>query len=54
VPQDRNDTTDKAVTTDGGKHRARHAAPEGAGVDPLIDLDRDPTPGVPDHAKPED
>jgi hypothetical protein len=28
----------------------RHAAPDGAGRHPLIDLDRDPTPGVPDHA----
>ena len=33
---------------------ARHAAPEGAGVHPLIDLSRDPTPGVADHAAPED
>ncbi|GAA4828457.1 hypothetical protein [Saccharopolyspora rosea] len=31
-----------------------HAAPEGAGLHPLIDLSRDPNPGVPDHAKPED
>jgi hypothetical protein len=31
---------------------ARHAAPEGAAVHPLIDLDRDPTPGKPDHADP--
>jgi hypothetical protein len=31
----------------------RHHAKEGAGRHPLIDLDRDPTPGVPDHAKPE-
>lgn len=29
---------------------ARHAAPDGAGVHPLIDLTRDPTPGVADHA----
>jgi hypothetical protein len=40
------------------KHAAggapRHAAPDGADRDPLIDLDRDPTPGVPDHAAPED
>ncbi|AHH99744.1 hypothetical protein GCM10010174_16800 [Kutzneria viridogrisea] len=34
--------------------RARHAAAEGAGLHPLIDLDRDPTPGKPDHAAPED
>jgi hypothetical protein len=32
----------------------RHAAPDGAGRHPLIDLDRDPTPGVPDHAAPTD
>ena len=31
----------------------RHAAPDGAGRHPLIDLSRDPTPGVPDHAAPE-
>ena len=32
----------------------RHAAPEGAERHPLIDLDRDPTPGVANHAKDED
>jgi hypothetical protein len=32
----------------------RHLAPDDAGDRPLIDLDRDPTPGVPDHAAPED
>ncbi|WP_100266685.1 MULTISPECIES: hypothetical protein [Actinomycetes] len=31
-----------------------HAAPEGAGVHPLIDLSRDPNPGKPDHAKPDE
>ena len=31
----------------------RHSAPEGAERHPLIDLDRDPTPGVPNHAKPD-
>lgn len=31
-----------------------HAAPEGADVHPLIDLTRDPNPGVADHAKPDD
>ncbi len=30
----------------------RHAAPDGADRHPLIDLDRDPTPGVADHAAP--
>ena len=29
----------------------RHSAPEGADRHPLIDLDRDPNPGVADHAK---
>ncbi|MGH9062158.1 MAG: hypothetical protein ACRDZY_22005 [Acidimicrobiales bacterium] len=29
---------------------ARHAARDGDGLHPLIDLTRDPTPGVPDHA----
>jgi hypothetical protein len=32
----------------------KHAAPDGAARDPLIDMDRDPTPGVPDHAAPGD
>ncbi|GAB2759699.1 hypothetical protein [Amycolatopsis magusensis] len=32
----------------------RRAAPEGAPRHPLIDLSRDPNPGRPDHAKPED
>lgn len=27
-----------------------HAAPDGAGVHPLIDLSRDPSPGRPSHA----
>ncbi|HEY4007653.1 MAG TPA: hypothetical protein VGM60_21065 [Pseudonocardia sp.] len=31
-----------------------HEAPEGAPVHPLIDLTRDPTPGKPGHALPED
>jgi hypothetical protein len=32
----------------------RHAAPEGAERHPLINLDRDPTPGKADHAAPEE
>jgi hypothetical protein len=32
----------------------RHLAPDDAGDRPLIDLERDPTPGKPDHAAPED
>jgi hypothetical protein len=31
----------------------RHAAAEGAERHPLIDLSRDPTPGVLDHAAPD-
>jgi hypothetical protein len=31
-----------------------HEAPDGAPVHPLIDLSRDPTPGTPDHARPDD
>jgi hypothetical protein len=30
----------------------RHAAPDGAQRHPLIDMTRDPTPGVADHAAP--
>ncbi|SES46756.1 hypothetical protein [Actinokineospora terrae] len=32
----------------------KHSAPEGAERHPLIDLSRDPNPGKPDHAAPED
>jgi hypothetical protein len=32
----------------------RHAAPDGAETHPLINLDRDPTPGSPDHATDDD
>lgn len=39
--------------TEGESDKGRHSAPEGADRHPLIDLDRDPTPGVADHAKPE-
>lgn len=46
------------VTNDGDTQQTtsqgKHAAPEGAGVHPLIDLDRDPNPGVPDHARPDE
>ena len=34
--------------------KGRHSAPEGAERHPLIDLDRDPTPGVANHAKPDE
>lgn len=32
----------------------RHHAKDGAERHPLIDLERDPTPGVADHAAPEE
>jgi hypothetical protein len=32
----------------------RHHAKDGAERHPLIDLDRDPTPGVADHARPDE
>ena len=37
-----------------GASQGRHAAPEGAERHPLINLDRDPTPGHADHARPEE
>lgn len=36
------------------QRQGRHAAPEGAERHPLINLDRDPTPGQADHAAPEE
>lgn len=36
------------------QRHGRHAAPDGAPRDPRIDMSRDPTPGVPDHAAPDD
>ncbi|GAA2796080.1 hypothetical protein [Saccharopolyspora taberi] len=39
---------------DTAQRKPSHARPEGAGPDPLIDLTRDPNPGVPDHAKREE
>jgi hypothetical protein len=45
------ETTPETEIPDG---EPRHLAPDDAGDRPLIDLDRDPTPGVPDHAAPED
>ncbi|WP_020668430.1 hypothetical protein [Amycolatopsis nigrescens] len=32
----------------------RRAAPDGAALHPLIDLSRDPNPGVANHAKPDE
>ncbi|MGP4020659.1 hypothetical protein [Saccharopolyspora sp. 5N708] len=43
---------DRSTSDPAGK--PHHEAPEGAGVHPLIDLSRDPNPGVPDHAKPDE
>ncbi|HEY7593303.1 MAG TPA: hypothetical protein VH969_09130 [Actinophytocola sp.] len=37
-----------------GEPKGRHSAPDGADRHPLIDLDRDPNPGVADHAKPDE
>ena len=47
-----NSTTGSITETDGDE--PRHLAPDDAGERPLIDLSRDPTPGQPDHAAPED
>lgn len=52
-------TEPEETTPDGGvgtetAGEPRHLAPDDAGDRPLIDLDRDPTPGVPDHAAPDD
>jgi hypothetical protein len=40
--------------TDEEQSTGRHAAPDGAPRDPRIDMSKDPTPGVPDHAAPDD
>jgi hypothetical protein len=36
------------------RQEGRHSAPDGADRHPLIDLDRDPNPGIADHAKPDE
>jgi hypothetical protein len=46
VPQEQEKDVDEQPT-------GRHARRDGTGVDPLIDLNRDPTPGVADHARPD-
>jgi hypothetical protein len=51
VPQEEDKDVDPAGHA---KPTGRHAAKDGAGIDPLIDLNRDPTPGVADHAAPGD
>ncbi|WIX87473.1 hypothetical protein [Amycolatopsis sp. DG1A-15b] len=47
-------TEGAGAPTEEPKSTGSHAAPEGAGVHPLIDLSRDPNPGKPDHAKPDE
>ena len=47
-----NSTTGSITETE--EAEPRHLAPDDAGERPLIDLTRDPTPGQPDHAAPED
>lgn len=44
------DTSGEPTAPDGTADGPRHAAPDGAPPHPLIDLTRDPTPGVPNHA----
>ncbi|QRP45400.1 hypothetical protein [Amycolatopsis sp. FDAARGOS 1241] len=50
---DGNGTADRPEE-ESNETRGSHAAPEGAGVHPLIDLSRDPHPGRADHAKPDE
>ena len=53
---DTNDAADAAEPDqqiDEAEGHGAHEAPDGAPVHPLIDLSRDPTPGRPDHARPE-
>ncbi|WP_156755158.1 hypothetical protein [Actinokineospora pegani] len=45
-------STDKAAQEQA--RTGKHAAPEGAERHPLIDLSRDPNPGRPDHAVPDE
>jgi len=48
---DRSEAGDQAAEQEGG---GRHHAKDGEGRHPLIDLNRDPTPGVADHAAPDE
>jgi hypothetical protein len=48
------DAADPEQETDEAPKVGLHEAPDGAPVHPLIDLSRDPTPGQPDHARPEE
>jgi len=51
-PEDQPADAESAVQ--GGHRMPSHAAPEGAALHPLIDLSRDPHPGIPDHAATDD
>jgi len=52
---DHDQTADRTPDASGAPAaEPRHLAPDDAGDRPLIDLSRDPTPGVPDHAAGED
>jgi hypothetical protein len=48
------DQEERGNAVEGKRQEGRHSAPDGADRHPLIDLDRDPNPGVADHAKPEE
>jgi hypothetical protein len=45
---------DAELTEQVTEHVGSHELPDGAPRHPLIDLTRDPTPGKPDHARPDD
>ena len=47
-------TGEQAAQPEDTERRGSHAAADGAGVHPLIDLSRDPNPGKADHAKPDE
>lgn len=51
---DPEETVPNSTTGSIDESEPRHLAPDDAGERPLIDLSRDPTPGKPDHAAPED
>jgi hypothetical protein len=48
------DQEERGSSTEDQRDGGRHSAPEGADRHPLIDLNRDPNPGVADHAKSEE
>jgi hypothetical protein len=51
---DQDSAQPEELDSTGTTHVGVHEAPDGAPLHPLIDLTRDPTPGKPDHARPED